>query len=539
MTKLKDMTKSIGRYKHSLSCLGLAVAILFPGSVLAQNALLRTAVPTDLKILDPVVGTSADTIIHGLRIYDTLFAMDDKENPQPQMIETYSVSADGLIYSFKLRDGLLFSDSSPVESKDVIASIKRWAVKRTEGQLMTQRLDAIVETGPTTFEIRLKKPFALLIRSLANPVLPMFVMREEEAKTDASTQISTIIGSGPFIFRRDLWRPGDVLVYEKSPTYKPRADKASGQAGGKVVNIDRLEERYMPDSNTALQALRNGEVDFLYSPPQDGVAALKPDPDFVVQVLDKQGKMGDLRLNTLHPPFNNVYARQALQAAIDQTVILSAVAGSKDLYLECYSIFGCGPVPNETAAGTEGWNGQDLNKAKELLKKSGYDGRPIVFMIPSDHETLKTMGLVVVELMRSAGFTVDAQMIDFQTMATRRSNTGNAGTDPRTAWDVFPTWLPGSFFKDPLSLALIATGDPKTAWFGWPKDESLEKLRTAWVDAPNEAEQRKLLDAIQVQYYSSIPQIYTGQFFQPSVWRKDVTDVLPGSYPVYWNLKVK
>lgn len=538
MIMLQNIEAACGPFRSAVTRISLAAALLLSTAMVADASVLRTATDTDLKILDPVSTTTAVTIMHGLKVYDTLFSMDENETPQPQMIDTYTVSEDGLVYSMKLRGGLVFSDGSPVESKDVIASIKRWSQKRSEGQLMNERLDAIVETGPSSFEIRLKKPFALLVRALANPVLPMFVMREEEANSDPSAQITTVIGSGPFIFRQDLWRPGDVVVYEKSPTYKPRAEKASGQAGGKVVNIDRLEERYMPDGNTALQALRNNELDFLYSPPQDAVESLRQDPNFTVDVIDNQGMMGSVRLNTLHAPFDNVYARQAMQALVDQPSILSTMVGSKDMYRVCYSIFGCGAVPFETEAGTQPWNGQNLEKAKELLKKSGYDGRPIVVMIPSDDDQLMNQSLVLVEFMRQAGFNVDPQSMDWSTLTSRRENTGDAAKDPKVAWDVFGTWLPGSFFKDPFNLALVATGDPKTAWYGWPKDDKLEALRAAWIDAPTAQDQRKIIDEIQVQYYESVPQIYTGQFYQASAWRSQIKGVLKGSYPVYWNLTI-
>lgn len=512
-----------------------AIALYSAGGLQAQT--LRTSTDVDLKLLDPIWTATAQTMVHGLMVYDTLFGMDENDEPQPQMVESYTLSDDGLTYTFVLRDGLLFSDESPVESKDVIASIKRWSARRAEGQLLLDRLDSMTAIDAKTFEIKLKKPFALLIRGLANPVLPMFVMREEEASTDPNEQISTVIGSGPFVFRADLWRPGDLVVYEKSKTYVPRQGPASGQAGGKVVNIDRVESRYMPDGNTAVGALRNGEIDFIDSPPQDSVEALRGDPDYTIKTIDVQGMMGTIRLNTLHPPFDDVNARKAVQASVDQASILAAMVGTPDMYTVCYSIFGCGPVPNETEAGTEPWRGQNLEKAKAYLAASDYDGSPIVVMVPSDDQQLMNQTLVLNEYLKQAGFNIDAQSMDWSTLATRRNNTTDATTNPDSGWDLFGTWLPGSFFKDPFNLALVATGDPKTAWYGWPKDEKLEDLRAAWVDAPTPKEQKDLIDQIQVEYYETIPQVYTGQFYQSSIYRSNVTDVLAGSYPVFWNLK--
>lgn len=537
MIQLTKILSAHPRTDTSLKNMCFAAAlVLGTGTTLSAQTLV-TATDIDLKILDPVWTTNAATMTHGLRVYDTLFSMDEEDQPQPQMVGNYNVSNDGLTYRFTLRPGLLFSDGSPVESKDVVASLKRWAVKRPEGQLMNERLEEIAIIDESTFEIRLQQPFALLLRALANPVTPMFVMREEEALTDPAEQIKTVIGSGPYIFRDDLWRPSDLTVYEKSPTYVPRDEPASGQAGGKSVYIDAIHERYIPDSNTSLQALRNGEVDFLNRPPQDAVPQLRENPNLTVDVVGKQGQMGAIRMNTLHPPFDDVNARKAMQLLIDQEGILTAMVGSSDRFTVCYSIFGCGPVPNETHVGTEEWAGQDIEKAREYLEKSSYDGEPIVVLVPSDNQLLSSLSLVLVEYMKQAGFTVDAQSMDWATITNRRANMVDPAVDPKTGWHVFATFVPGSYFKDPLSIALVATGDPETAWYGWPNDPKLEELRAAWIDAPTAEDQRRLIDEIQKQYYTSIPQVYTGQFFMDSVWSKDVTGILPSEFPIFWNVK--
>src|SRR5215471_12249331 len=108
-----------------------AAAVSAPGLLRAQTAptaarTLRAVLHGDLKIFDPIWTTANMTGNHGLLIYDTLFGMDDKRVPRPQMVDTWGVSDDKLTYTFTLRDGLKFHDGQAVTSADVVASVRRW-----------------------------------------------------------------------------------------------------------------------------------------------------------------------------------------------------------------------------------------------------------------------------------------------------------------------------------------------------------------------------------------------------------------------------
>ena len=99
-------------------------------SVVAEDEkVLRAVMHSDLKILDPVWTTAYITRNHGYMVYDTLFALDENLQVQPQMVGAWSVSADGLAYEFTLRDGLAFHDGAPVTGEDVVASLRRWGQK--------------------------------------------------------------------------------------------------------------------------------------------------------------------------------------------------------------------------------------------------------------------------------------------------------------------------------------------------------------------------------------------------------------------------
>ena len=172
------------------------------------QSVLRLISQSDLTVLDPVFSTANIVSNHGYMVYDQLFGLDAKRVPKPQMVDTYQQSADGLVWKFKLRSGLKFSDGKPVDAKDVVASVNRWAARHAAGRTVMTRVKELVATGPDTFEFRFSAPFAPLLAALAEPETPLFIMREKEATTDVNTQISEVVGSGPFLFVKEEWRPG-------------------------------------------------------------------------------------------------------------------------------------------------------------------------------------------------------------------------------------------------------------------------------------------------------------------------------------------
>src|SRR5690606_24375066 len=118
-----------------------------------------------------------------------------------------------------------------------------------------------------TFRAVLKEPLGLVMFALAKPMaMPMFVMPHRFASMSAREQVNDPVGSGPFIMLRDEWVAGDRVTYARNPGYVPRAEPASGIAGGKRVNVDRVVWMNLPDGNTASAALQRGEVDVVEAP---------------------------------------------------------------------------------------------------------------------------------------------------------------------------------------------------------------------------------------------------------------------------------
>jgi peptide/nickel transport system substrate-binding protein len=497
-----------------------------------RGGTLRFVPHADLKILDPIWTTAYITRNHGYMIFDTLFALDGNLKLQPQMVDRHTVSKDAMKYSFTLRDGLKFHDGAAVTAEDCVASIKRWGARDAVGRLMLASLAKMAPTDKKTFVIELETPFGLVLDALGKPsASPSFIMPARLAATDPNEQIKEVVGSGPFKFSKDEWQPGNRVVYVRNADYVPRTENPSGAAGAKRALVDRVEWRYIPDAATAGAALEAGEVDYWENVPLDFAPRLEKNTDVSVFVTDPRGSQGILRPNHLHPPFNNKKARQALLLAVDQKSYLQAVIGHEKYYKVCPSVFMCGGLPYESAAGAPT---PDLGRARQLLKESGYDGKPIVVLDPADSPYAHAPALVTMEVLKSLGANVDLQSMDWSTMVARR-----AKKEPpaQGGWNVFHTWSTSFDTMTPAVSSVLGGGGDK-AWFGWPTSEPMEKLRADFAREPNDAKRKAIAEQVQRLAYEEVPYVPWGQFVVPGAFRKNVQGVLQFGATLLWNIRV-
>jgi peptide/nickel transport system substrate-binding protein len=510
-----------------------ATAVAAP-SVHAQKkgGTLRFVPHADLKILDPIWTTAYITRNHGYMIFDTLFALDENFKLQPQMVDKYTVSKDAMKYSFTLRDGLKFHDGAPVTAEDCIASIKRWAARDATGQKMMTFVDTITANDAKSFTVKLKEPTGLLIFGLGKPSSNVpFMMPKRVADTDPNAQISVFIGSGPFVFKTDEWKPGDKAVYVKFDKYKPRSEPASGLSGGKVVKVDRVEWVAISDQQQAVNALLAGEVDYIEAPSHDLIPLLKGDRNITLVDWNPLGNQYVLRPNHLQRPFDNPKVRQALLYAFNQKDFLDATIGNPDYYKLCKAMFVCG-TPLASDKGMEDKLESNVQKAQALLKEANYDGSPIVLLHSTDLQVLTNLGPVAKSLMEKAGFKVDMQSMDWQTVVARRvkKDPANAG-----GWHAMLTSWVSADILNPVMAGFINSSCDK-AMFGWPCDQALEKLRDDYARATDPAKQKEIADAVQVREAEVVTHIHLGQWYQAGAARKGVSGFLVAPAPVFWNV---
>jgi peptide/nickel transport system substrate-binding protein len=525
--------------------LAAAASIAMPRIARADKAKTLTFVPTsDLAVLDPVVTFNRPTRNYAYLVFDTLYGIDTNWQAQPQMVAGHEIDDDGLTWTLKLRDGLRFHDKEPVLARDVVASIRRFALRIPFASALAAATEELSAPDDRTVRFRLKRPFPHLPEALAGPggTVPV-IMPERLASTSPYQPVKEIVGSGLYRLLADEHVSGARAVFARFAEYQPRDAKGPGGAargstfgftsGPKIVHFDRVEWLTL-DPFSAQAALGRGEIDWWESPPRDLFAQVARDRN-VTAISHYMPAMGILRFNQLYPPFDNPAMRRALLAAIDQDEAMIAIAGEDpaDRY-DGVGIFATGtPLAND--AGIEVMRRpRDYAAAKKALAEAGYKDEPIVVISPTDVGGISTLSRIGAEQMRRAGLNIDFQEMDFGTVIRRRTS---QSPPDKGGWNVFFTLIDRSIPNTNPFGNQALRADGKAAWDGWPDSPKLEALRAAWLDAAELNQQRRICAEMQTQLWQDLPFMPMGEYWQTTAYRKELTGIIPGCFTVFWGVR--
>src|SRR6201987_3554890 len=349
--------------------------------------------------------------------------MDEKLEPQRQMVEAEEISSDGLTWTFRLRPGLKFHDGEPVLARDVVASLERWSARDQMGLLIRSIQQDLTSVDHRNVKWALKKPFPKMLLALGKVSTQIaFIMPERVAKTDPFKQITEYIGRGPMRFMKNESVPGAKAAFEKFSAYTPLSEPSSWLAGGKRMLAERVEWVVMPDPATAAAALQNGEIDWWENPISDLVPLLRKNPNVAVDIADPLGNIGCFRMNHLYPPFNDVRARRAVLMAMSQEDYMRAAVGDDPALWKPLPAFFPPGTPLYTEEGGEILKGpRNLAAAKKLLAETGYAGQPVTCPVAQDQQITKAQGDVTADLLKRLGMNVAFAAIDWGTVGARRA----------------------------------------------------------------------------------------------------------------------
>ena len=500
----------------------------------AQRASTLKFVPINgLTVLDPVWG-GRFTHSHGYMVFDTLYGFDEHFTIHPQMVEGHSLENDRTLWTLRLRAGLRFHDGTPVLGRDVVASIRRWAVRDSFGDTLITATVELSAPDDRTIRFRLNKPFPHLPLALGGQLSTMpCIMPERLANTDPFQQVTEMVGSGPYRFVAPEFVLGERATYERFADYVPRTEgNQSFTAGPKVAHFERVEWLTLGEPTTAVAALQRGEIDWLESPIADHVPALAHAAGVTVEVNEPCGSIGIMRFKHLFPPFDNPAVRRALLGAVTQADFMTVVGRpDRTLWQDRVGLFAPGsPLANE--AGVEVLSGpRDYEKVRRDLAAAGYRGEKIV-MPASTVGYIAILSQVGVDQLRKAGMDVELQTMDFATLMRRIAS--KAPPD-RGGWNVHFNILDGVYNFNPAGNTAIR-GDGKSGTAGWPTSPKLEALRAAWIDADNLAEEKQISEQIQLQLWEDVPYIPLGHWVRSTAHRREIVD-LPWGFPAFYGVR--
>lgn len=390
---------------RALTLLALAL-MLAAGVALAQDpapvsgGTVTVAITADPPGWDPTVSTSQEIprVMYN-NVYEGLVKFDRTGAIVPALAESYDISADGLTWTFHLRQGVKFHDGSAFDSADVVAKFER-ARDPESGHTHPEYYAAISDIAApdaNTVVFTLSEPSRGLLYNLARPDSILYPAEKAE------TQRSEPIGTGPFKFAS--YTEGAEVVLEKNADYYV--------AG--VPYLDKAVFKIIGDPNTRFAALQAGDIDFI------GVAV---QPEQYLQVVTTPGLKGTegtatteitVAMNNARKPFDDLRVRQAITMAIDKdtivqgamfglgTVIGSHMSPSEPYYIDLSDTYPYDPV-----------------RARELLAEAGYaDGFTIHFELPEPYNIERRSGEVVAQMLREVGIDVELSVVEWGTWIQR------------------------------------------------------------------------------------------------------------------------
>jgi peptide/nickel transport system substrate-binding protein len=477
-----------------------------PADAQKKGGVLRVGNLGEPPALDAHWTTASITETLTNHIYEGLFSLDRENKPTPMLAESYTVSKDGLTYTFKLRQGVKFHNGKEMTSEDVVASLGRWGKQSIYGKGLFTQVAELKALDKHTVEMRLKEKSAIVLISLAVPNNFGAIYPKEIAEKFApEVKATEYVGTGPFKLAE--WKPDQYIRMVRFDDYKARNEKPNGYGGGKTAYVDEIRWIPVPEVATRVAQVETGELDFADDLNLDSYDRLKKSGSarplvskpyyWLVAVMNKkEGLMTNQKL------------RQAWQAAIDIEPIMKNVAGGKsELYRMDSSLIPVEIPAWHTKLSGLPWNERNKDKAKRLLQEAGYKKEPIRFMTTQEYKWMYDFALLTKQQLEDVGFNIDLQVVDWATLVKRRNNSKE--------YDVFTTGI-GAIY-DPYHAVFLSPN-----WPGWTTDEDILRLQAELARETDQKKRFALWEQQTRQFFEKVPVIRYGDLFGLRAMRNTV-----------------
>ena len=329
-----------------------AIALASSTAAIAARTDIVVGLPLEPPHLDPTAGAAAaiDEVGYA-NIFQGLTRIGSKGEVLPDLAESWTISDDGKVYTFKLHTGVKFHDGTTFDAEDVKFSLDRARAENSTNaqKALFAQIDTVEVVDPATVKVTLKQPQGAFLYNMGWG--DAVIVAPESAETNKDKPV----GTGPFKFVN--WAKGSSITIEKNADY-----------WGEPVYLDKAEFRIIPDAAAAVPALLSGDVQaFANVGLGDALAQVESDPRFKVVIGSTEGET-ILSTNNKKPPFDNLKVRQAIAHALNREEIIKGA--SSGLGTPIGSHFSPGNAAYVDLTGTYPF---DVAKAKELMKEAGLE----------------------------------------------------------------------------------------------------------------------------------------------------------------------
>lgn len=396
----------------------------------------------DVKDWDPAIAFSLEVMMLA-NVYEPLLWYNppgSAEQFTPALATDWSVSDDGLTWTFNLRQGVKFHDGEPFNAAAAKASIDRTMALKKGAHYIWGSVESISAPDDTTLILNTKEPQPIDLIASSQYGAYMYSPKAAEKGTEWFNQ-GNAAGTGPYSVRQ--WVKGQQVILEKNPDY---------WGAWTEKNIDRVILKVVTENATQIQMLKSGEAQFISLVPADMVETLNNEPGINAYAIPSW-KNSQFLINTKKPPTDNKKFRQALTHLWDyDTVVRDIYAGYADV--------GKGIVPTTMWGHNESIKapGFDMDMAKKLLEESGVpqSDRKVSIAYIGTSEAYKNSALLFQENARQVGIEVELLPGEWGVIWDRAKNLETApNLQSMTWWPTYPTpndWMIGLFRTEEKAL---------------------------------------------------------------------------------------
>lgn len=487
---------------------------------------LSVAIIGDPPHLDEHQSTAEVIAYVSYCMFEGLFTYDANYQPIPELVETHTVSEDGLTHTMTLRKGVKFHNGEELKAADAIASVQRWGRISGVGKNLMAKTADLTQVDDYTLEFKLTEPYGTILIALAHNtqacvILPKSVL--DAAGDDPITDPSMYIGTGPY--KLVEWQRDSHIRFERFADYQSAGEEVQGYGGKKYAYVDRIDFIPVPDEAARVAGLQAGDY-HIATPGEignDQYEVLNGAPGVISEILTPTN-WDVFFLNWKSPMMSNLAMRQAVQAAFNHLPMLQSGRGS-DEFIRLDPGLMMQQTPWYTTAGEEYYNVNNQELAKQKLQEAGYNGEPLRFMTTQEYSYMYGEAIVAKQQLEAVGITVDFRVTDWATVLTNRAKPEE--------WEMFGTGH--GFVPDPTQISYVGQMNIYPGW--WSSESSLELA--AQLAAESDFETRKgIFEKIQTAHYTEIPAIKIGDSSNVS-FRSDKLGGWDGQFErgvKWWNL---
>ena len=458
-----------------------------------KGGILKAAIIGEPPTLDTHTTTATIAYQIAWHVMETLYTYDRQYAAIPHLAEGHTIADGGRRYTITLRKDVKFHNGAPLTAADAAASITRWGRLHTTGKTMFKTIEAVEAKDPLTLVIHLREPSGSLLFALASPYLTIYPKSVADAAGDSA--VKDLIGTGPFRFVEH--KPDRHIRVARFNDYAARPEPADGHGGKRTAWVDEIHFLPVPEVAVRVAGIESGEYHFAQTVKQDQYDRLKANPKIDLHVV-KPTAWITAAPNHKMGVMTNRKIRQAMQAVLDMEPIMTAAVGNKAFFRVDGALYFPEQGIFHTHGGVTGYNLKNKERARALLKESGYAGQPIRWITTKEYDYMYNSALIARQQMEEVGFKVDLQVLDWATVVQRRGKP--------ELWDVFTTGI--TFNPDPA-----LTSNLQCNWPGWWCHEEKERLLTELIREVDLKKRRALIERIQVVFYEDVGRIKMGDFF--------------------------